>query len=280
MAELKTKEDLDLFETFLKAVRIVVVHFWLFVIFFIGGSAIGAILFYTSAKVYESKMIVSSSILTDSYVKVMFENASKYLRQGDSDVLAEQLHVSPTTARAISSLEIENLSSTLSNSSKENERFLITAEVYDMKILPELQKGLVTYLETNDFVKVRVEQNRALYKEMLKTVEKEIQDMGELKRKISSGDFFQAAKGNVMFDPTTVNSKIVELTEKKIGYQNSLQLSSSVQVIDGFTNFKRHSKPKLSISMISGATSGLMLAGLIIFYKVVRGLLWETKPAK
>jgi hypothetical protein len=280
MAELKTKEDLDLFETFLKAVRIVVVHFWLFVIFFIGGTAIGAVLFYTSAKVYESRMIISSSILTDSYVKVMFENASKYLKQGNSDVLAEQLHVSPTTAMGISTLEIENLSSVLSNSPKENERFLITAEVYDLKILPELQKGLVTYLETNDFVKVRVEQNRALYKEMLKTVEKEIQDMEELKGKISSGDFFQAAKGNVMFDPTTVNSKIIELTEKKIGYQNSLQLSNSVQVIDEFTHFKRHSSPKISVLMASGATFGLIVAGLIIFYKVVRGLLWETKPAK
>ena len=95
MAELKAKEDLDLLETFLKAVRIVVVNFWLFVIFFLGGTAMGAILFYTSAKVYESRMIVSSSILTDSYAKVMFENASKYLRQGNSDVLAEQLHISP-----------------------------------------------------------------------------------------------------------------------------------------------------------------------------------------
>ncbi|HMG88757.1 MAG TPA: hypothetical protein VK589_01820 [Chryseolinea sp.] len=279
MAELKTKEDLDLFETFLKAVRIVVVHFWLFVLFFLGGAAVGAILFFTSPKVYESKMIVSSSILTDSYVKVMFENASKYLRQGNSDVLAEQFHISEATARQISTLEIENLSSVLSNSPKENDRFLITAEVYDTKILPELQKGLVTYLESNDFVKVRVEQNRSLYKEMLKSVEKEIQDMEELKRRISSGDFFQAAKGNMMFDPTTVNSKILELTERKIGYQNSLQLSSSVQVIDKFTKFKRHSNPKISVLMISGATTGLILAGLIIFYKVVRGLLWETKPA-
>ena len=90
----------------------------------------------------------------------------------------------------ISTLEIENLSSVLSNSPKENERFLITAEVYDLKFLPELQKGLITYLETNDFVKVRVEQNRALYKEMLKTVEKEIKDMGELKKKIASTAIF------------------------------------------------------------------------------------------
>jgi hypothetical protein len=103
--------------------------------------------------------------------------------------------------------------------------------------------------------------------------------MEELKRKISSGDFFQAAKGNVMFDPTTVNSKILELTEKKIGYQNSLQLSSSVQVVDGFTEFKKHSKPKLSILMISGATFGLTVAGLIVLIRLIRSLLSMSKPA-
>ncbi|HEX6890002.1 MAG TPA: hypothetical protein VF141_04900 [Chryseolinea sp.] len=279
MAELKAKEDLDLFEVFLKAVRMILVHFWLIVFCFLGGTALGVIYFYTSAKVYESRMIVSSSILTDSYVKVMFENASKYLLQGNVDLIAEQLHISPTTARQISSLEIKPLSGALSNSPKENDRFLITAEVLDSKILPELQKGLVTYLESNDFVKIRVEQNRAFLKEMLESVEKEIRDMNELKSKISSGDFFQAARGNVMFDPTTVNSKILELTEKKIGYQNSLQLSNSVQVIDGFTNFKRHSKPRISVLMISGATFGLMIAGLIIFIKIVRSVLSMTKPS-
>jgi hypothetical protein len=279
MAEQKAKEDLDLFEVFLKAVRMVMAHFWLVVFCFLGGTALGAIYFYTSAKVYENTMIVSSSILTDSYVKVMFENVSKYLQQGNVDLIAEQLHISPTTARQISSLEIKPLSGALSNSPKENDRFLITAEVLDSKILSELQKGLVTYLESNDFVKIRVEQNRAFLKEMLESVEKEIRDMNELKSKISSGDFFQAARGNVMFDPTTVNSKILELTEKKIGYQNSLQLSNSVQVIDGFTDFKRHSEPRISVLMISGATFGLMIAGLIIFINVVRSVLAMTKPA-
>ena len=41
-------------------------------------------------------------------------------------------------------------------------------------------------------------------------------------------------KGNVMFDPTIVNSKIVELTKEKITLQNNLALVNSVQVIEGF----------------------------------------------
>ena len=52
---------------------------------------------------------------------------------------------------------------------------------------------------------------------------------------------FREAKGNVMFDPTIVNSKIVELTKEKITLQNSLALANSVQVVEGFSRFERPS---------------------------------------
>ena len=48
-----------------------------------------------------------------------------------------------------------------------------------------------------------------------------------------------------MFDPTTVNSKILELTERKNKSSKSvLILANSVQVIEGFTAFEKPSKPK------------------------------------
>jgi hypothetical protein len=82
-----------------------------------------------------------------------------------------------------------------------------------------------------------------------------------------------------MFDPTTVNSKILELKEKKLTYQNSLQLSNSVQVIDGFTKFSKHSKPRLSVLMSFGLITGLITSGIVILFRVVRGLLSEPKHA-
>ena len=76
-----------------------------------------------------------------------------------------------------------------------------------------------------------------------------------------------------MFDPTTVNSKIVELTEKKINYENNLQLSNSVQVIDGFSEFRKESKPRLNFSLTGGAVFGLFLVGLFFTYKGVQKIL-------
>ena len=96
---------------------------------------------------------------------------------------------------------------------------------------------------------------------MLASVEREIADMQSFKVKISSGEFFQSNKGNVMFDPTSVNSKILELTEKKIGFENELQLSSSVHVVDDFTRFQKQVRPKLSLSLVAGSFVGLFFVG-------------------
>ena len=43
-----------------------------------------------------------------------------------------------------------------------------------------------------------------------------------------------------MFDPTVVNSKILELTKEKINLQNQFTLANSVQVIEGIYHLSKH----------------------------------------
>ncbi len=64
---------------------------------------------------------------------------------------------------------------------------------------------------------------------------------------------FRTPKEMSCFDPTVVNSKILDLTKEKINLQNQFILANSVQVIEGFTAFETPSKPKLSISLVAGA---------------------------
>jgi hypothetical protein len=269
----KKSDEMDLFEILLKTVVIVRSNLVTIILLFLLGIASGTGYFFLSKKQYSNRMIISSSILTISYSRVLFENANRLLGEGSNATLATQFKISEDVIQKLNSLSIENLNKAPGEDLKENERFLITVEVRDQNVIPELQKGILTYLENNDFVKIRVELNRHFLKQMLTSVEKEIKDLEDLKVDISDGSFFQSAKGNVMFDPTTVNSKILELSEKKIKYQNDLQLSNSVQLIDGFSVFKKESKPKLAVSLIGGAFFGLSLIGIFFVFKAVRRLL-------
>lgn len=280
MPDLKSKDEIDLMDLFLKAINTVRSYSLLIIIFFIIGSALGLAYFLSSKKVYESKMIVSSGILTESYTKILFDNATRHLREGNTGIIAKQFNISEKAAEEVISLKIETLAKSEPTNQKENDRFLITVEVFDLQILPELQRGLIDYLENNDFVKIRVEQSRSYLKQMLSSVEKEILDMEQFKLKIINGEFFQSAKGNIMFDPTTVNSKILELKERKISLENSLQLSNSVQVIEDFTRFEKQISPLLSISLVSGSLVGLFFVVILIAIKSLQKLLTMADTAK
>lgn len=271
--EAPRNSEIDLVELLLRAVIIIKANFWLIVLSFLVGSGLGAAYFMASQKQYESKMIIASNILTTSYAKVLFENVNDHLLGSEYDVVAADFKLSEEMVRKIGSLEIENLTKSEGNVSKESDRYLITAQVYDNEILPHLQRGIVEYLENNEFVKVRVTQQRAFLKQMIATIDQELLELKKFKTDIYDGKFFSAAKGNVMFDPTTVNSKVLELTQRRAEYENSLELSSSVQTIEGFVPFKRVAKPRLTTSLIAGSTLGLIMVAAFIAFKSIRRIL-------
>lgn len=280
MPATKQSDEIDLVKLLLKLVTTLRNNFWLIVIFFLAGAALGMIHFFTARKVFENKMIVSSNILTNSYANILFQNINRHLDEGDGAVIATQLHISPETVKQLLSLKIESVRRDEVNNANERDRFLITVNVFDQGILPELQAGILTYLEENEYVKARTEQTRKTSKEMLAALEKEIADIEAFKKRLINGEFFQSAKGNVMFDPTTVNSKIIELTEKKLTVQNSLELGNSVYVIEGFDKFQKHNKPKLSISIVTGCFIGLFFVGLFLAFKSIRSLLRMADTSK
>lgn len=270
-------EEINLAELLLKIIFTLRSNFWLILLLFLLGLSFGVTNFLRSKKQYESKMIISSNILTTSYAKILFDNANGHLLDEDYELLAKDLQTDNETPKQIASLRIENLTKTEGNALMESDRYLITARVYDQKILPALQKGILNYLETNDFVKIRVEQQRATLTRMLAAIDKELADLQQMKEDIQSGKFFNSAKGNVMFDPTTVNTKILELTQKHIEEENTLQLINSVQLIEGFSSFKHHVQPSFIVSIISGSFIGLLVAGSFIVFKAIRKLVRKAE---
>ena len=278
MEKVNRQDEIDLLELFLKGLNVIRANFWVIVLFFLIGIALGLASYYTSRKIYENKMVISSGILTKSYSKNIVDRLNRHRRENNLRAIMSLLNISETAVKEIGFIKIEGI--TDDDESKESDRFMVTVEVFNQDILPALQNGLVQYLESNEFVKVRVEQNRSYLKQMISKVDEEIKDMEELKKSISNGSFFQNIRGNLMFDPTTVNSKILELTKEKINLQNSLVLVNSVQVIEGFTKFDRPTKPKLSISLVVGSVLGLFAVALLIAFKSIRKLLRMADAAK
>src|SRR5688500_3170731 len=177
--EKKNTDEIDLLELFLKAVNIFRANFWLILSFFLLGIGVGLASYYKSRKVFENRMIVSSNILTQSYSNILVNNLNRHLSESNGNVAKANLGVSDSVIKQIRVINITSISET--SDAKDNDRFIITAEVYDEDILPDLQRGLIFYLENNEFAKVRVEQNKQYLKQMITKLDDEIKDLESLK---------------------------------------------------------------------------------------------------
>ena len=277
MQEVQKRNEVDLMEVFLKLIINVKQNFWLIVSFFVLGSVIGFVYYASAQKVYKSTLVISSDILTNSYSETLIENINRHRRDQNYDAIMKALHVSENVARNTRWLEVEKVEAV--TDLKESEKFVVTAEVLDVAVLSELQQGLVYYLANNDYVKIRVEQRKKFHDEMIARVDQEIKDMEAFKQRIMNGSFFETVKGDVMFDPTSVNSKIVELTKEKLTLENNRALVNSVQVIEGFSQFGVPSSPKLAVALASGSTIGLIFVGLLLAIKSIRKLLRMAEAA-
>ena len=265
----KKSDELDLQRLFDSTLLIIKINLKKLVGFGLAGALTLLLINMLSKRVYESKMLVSSSMLSLTYVNEIVKNLNVLNANKDHDLVAAKLGLSVDEVKSLSAIEVESAVNDKLEQLKEVEKvFLrIRAGSSNRDIFPKLQNGLIKYLESNDYVKVRVEQRRKYYENLIARVDKELKDLEELKAKMISGEFFGNVNGNLMFDPTVINSKIIDLTKQRIDYENSLALASNIQVIEGFTaneERKLFSKP---VAIIAGGILGLLLGALFIAVK-------------
>ncbi len=270
-----SSDEIDLQKLFLKIVLIVKENFLLIVSFFIIGTLLGFTYALIGPKSYESKMLVTSDILTESYTKELGDNLNDLIREGNTELLSTMLDLSQEEVSQVSSIDIAPVKKegeiNPSIEDKKQPFFLsIEVNVSNQEVFPKLQKGIIFYLEGSDFVRLRVEQKKKAYAELIKKIDNEIQALEKFSREIYDGSYFDKNKGgDIMFDPTELNSKIVELTESKFMYEGKLEFANSIQVVEGFIKHLKPSSPNKSVSLAAGATLGLILVFAVIFFKSV-----------
>lgn len=232
--------------------------------------------------VYESQMIVMSDILTSSYSDRLTESLDRLIKEDNDSILAERLNLTAIEAKQISEIEIESVKKEVSDT-KDNESstFIITVSVKQKSLLPKLQNGLISYLRNNEYVKTRVRQREEMYKTLIEKLDQEIQSLDSLKSRLFQGKpVYSKSSEMLLVDPTNIYSKIIELTQQRIGYKNALELFNSIQLIEGFTPFKKPASPKLSVALVVGFALGFFGAiGLLTLKQLLKMARESGTPA-
>ncbi|MFN6087491.1 MAG: hypothetical protein ACK47E_01965 [Cyclobacteriaceae bacterium] len=283
-ANASSSDEIDLIELLAKVTLGIKNNFRSLVLAFVIGSLLGLAFYQFVPKVYESNMIIQSDILTESYGERIAESMDLLIREQNFEILGSRMGISLEKAASIKKIKIESVKQKQTNTTeKENNTFIITVRTTDNTLLPDLQNGLINYLRNNEFVKVRVRQRQDYYKAMIEKVGQEISSLDSLKKRLFTGKPIYSNSAEMMLvDPTTIYSEIIKLSKEQIEYKNGLELVNSIQLVEGFTIYKKPVSPKLSISLAAGASIGVFFVLTLIAINGLRKIveLSEEKLGK
>ncbi|HLT82138.1 MAG TPA: hypothetical protein VKZ86_14005 [Cyclobacteriaceae bacterium] len=254
-------EEIDLVELLARSLRALRRHLVLILICL--GVTIGFAVWIwsASARVYESRMLIYSSILTESYCQELAESLNALVRDGNHGLLADRLGLTEEQASAIRKVTMEGALETASE--QERLAIVVTVRILDNSMLPDLQEGIIEFISQNDFVRVRTEEKKRAYQELIARVEQEIEKLESVKQSMLQGSR-ASASATMLMNPSEAYVSTVELVKEKLELEEKLRLVNSVQVVEGFVPIKKPVSPKLSILLPVGFVAGLLLAVVII----------------
>ncbi|MEM9391658.1 MAG: Wzz/FepE/Etk N-terminal domain-containing protein [Bacteroidota bacterium] len=264
--QVHSSDEIDLGELLLKLTQIISRNRVMIILLSIVGTGAGAFYYSIKAPVYESSMMLRSDILTEAYSETLTDNLKKLIDERSYELLATKLSITPEQAAQLVDIKVESIEdSSGPEGAVKNFIFLISVETKDNSILSDLQIGIISFLENNEFVKRRIDLRRERYKALISEMKSEANELDSLKKQINKG-LINSGSNLVLLDPSKIYEQALKTYKEELSLQSSLALIESIQLIEDFTAFNRPMRPRLVPSLISGLGIALLLAiGLILF---------------
>jgi hypothetical protein len=125
-----------------------------------------------------------------------------------------------------------------------------------------LQASITKFILGNNYIKIKVNERRKL----IDLIEVELQSLQDLKSRVYKGDLFEKAKGNVMFDPTEINTKSIQMNERRTRLELELE-GGGIQLVQGFSKSSKPVWPTPLISIVGGIAFGLFILLILLVGK-------------
>jgi|GEM_PF-2904593 hypothetical protein len=200
-------------------------------------------LYYFQKPYYKSELSVSHIRLDNYYCYEMIRNLNSLLNEerGNSE-LADELKVRPEVAKAVRNILYApanlNLARQYSDSMEVLLPFKVEVEIYDNEILPELQTGIMNYLESNEYASKLKQIETQSQNQVEQRIKDEIKEIDSLKLLVNQS-IVPRGQGNGIIlgepiDPVSIYTRAMLSYEKLMKLNKEKEFNNSFQVMVGF----------------------------------------------
>jgi len=207
--------------------------------------AVGACvtLYFFQKPYYKSELSVSHIRLDNYYCFEMIRNLGALIneKRGNSE-LAEELKIKPEVAKAVRHILYVpanlNLARQYSDSMEVLLPFKVEVEIYDNMVLPELQAGIMNYLESNEYATKLKQIETESRNQVELRIKEEIKQIDSLKLLVNQS-IVPRGQGNGIIlgepiDPVSIYARAMLSYEKLMKLNKEKELNNSFQVMVGF----------------------------------------------
>lgn len=235
-------------------------------IFIIIGVGISLAVFSLRKTVYVSDLSMSHKRLNNGQCIDLMNSLSKLV--GKDTILANKLGIDIKLAKQIKSISYLPLNKIKESDSLLNfSDFKIEVKVYNTTILDSLQKGILNFLESNEYATKRKEINKLYFDKFEEKIKTEIISIDSLKRIVDKSILPRSLGNGIILgesiDPVKVYQEGMNLYKSQLNINEQRELNNSFEVIIGFSPAIPSSS--LFLNIFVGIISSLVLGLLWLF---------------
>ncbi len=222
---------------------------------------------------FSINMTVSSSLLNKSFFQTEIAILEEVVKDENYTLLAKKLFISEEEAKLIHHIDVRNDSILLliDDIGAGDKNFVINIDVYDTKIIENLEEGLLQYLENNPYALEQKKQKKITLLGLISKMEKNINEIDTLIKVVCKGMFPNPQQSGFIYgepiNPTTLIEQSDLAYSKLLRHRHDLQFVDNIHLVKGFTPMMKANFPKKSVFAVIGLITGSLLSILLLFAK-------------
>ncbi len=273
------EDDIDLIALIERGILFFKKYKWVFLTAIIVGLFLGFLRYRSLPAVYKSRMVIHSFVLTNQNDIQIVANWNAVLKSGEFTALTSIFNLGEDVLCKVKQIKAEEIQKIFTPNNPNG--FTIDVLVTDNSVLEDLQKGIVYAFENSPYVKDRLDAKRNRLQELIDKTGLELKKMDSTKKMVES---LISGKGStsssLIVDASTINRQWIEMNEKFISLKEELKFSNAVQVLQGFSQFKKPAGPHLFVWLFLGLISCLSVAYIYALWRSINQKLRNRAVAR
>ncbi|MES2284330.1 MAG: hypothetical protein V4547_01495 [Bacteroidota bacterium] len=233
----------NLFQSIGKLIKFSLQNIKTLIVFVFLGIALSIGIFSLKKTVYISDLTLSHSRLNNGECYSMINDLTKMHNNNNDIKLSEILGIDVKMAKQIKSISCKALNEALEKNYKDSAfvllPFKIEVKVNDPSILDSLQKGILNYLESNEYVAKRKKINQNYLEKYEDKIKTEIIAIDSLKRLVNKSIVPRSMGSGIILgepiDPVKVYQTGMDLYKSQLSINEQKELNNSFEIMIGFS---------------------------------------------